>query len=355
MKKVFFLLILFINSHYAKSQTPASIIAELIVLNNQVKNDNCINKKGLIVTNKALNNFFANKIASYLSETGDLSLYKNYATLNSSDGVLNISSNVSAKPGEDGRIKSLTTVGVKANIADGFDACLMAMVETGYAFRNIAGILVASEELEPGTGWQYDDWLKKLANNPPADPKTLSKILVDSYKKRYIQGKGIYKPDPTTTLSALHLTQMNNIAVELDKLSGVLIEKLNDQLLTISASRNECSIYAPDEDDKFYHIDLAHFLDVLSKTNKDKQIVNQAKITQQTVLKAMISNYRGRERAGSFGSYGLAIYFPPNEKSYKEDGYATGGYEKDNKVYPVEFVQNYRWADFLHAYFKVVP
>lgn len=55
----------------------------------------------------------------------------------------------------------------------GFDACLMAMVETSYALRDVAAYLVGSEELEPGPGWKYDDVLAAIVANPGQDAKTL--------------------------------------------------------------------------------------------------------------------------------------------------------------------------------------
>ena len=48
----------------------------------------------------------------------------------------------------------------------GFDACLMAMIETAYAMRDVSHYMVGSEELEPGDGWQYDDVLQKLQHDP---------------------------------------------------------------------------------------------------------------------------------------------------------------------------------------------
>ena len=44
----------------------------------------------------------------------------------------------------------------------GFDACLMSMLEVGYAMRDVGNTLVGSEELEPGPGWKYDDWLRSI-------------------------------------------------------------------------------------------------------------------------------------------------------------------------------------------------
>jgi hypothetical protein len=41
----------------------------------------------------------------------------------------------------------------------GFDACLMATVETALTMSQYADYLIASEETEPGVGWYYTDWL----------------------------------------------------------------------------------------------------------------------------------------------------------------------------------------------------
>ena len=54
-------------------------------------------------------------------------------------------------------------------------------------------------------------------------------------------------------------------------------------------------------------------------------------------------------------SYGLAIYFPSNMLAYTSDPRAEHGYEKTNALFPVEFVQRRKWADFLHAYLARTP
>jgi hypothetical protein len=67
----------------------------------------------------------------------------------------------------------------------GFDACLMSMIETAYALRSGASIMVGSEEVEPPFGWRYDTWLSKLAKTPTMTPADVGKLLVDSYKDLY--------------------------------------------------------------------------------------------------------------------------------------------------------------------------
>ena len=47
----------------------------------------------------------------------------------------------------------------------GFDACLMGGFEIAYALKNDANYLIASEELEPGSGWEYKKLLNQLSKN----------------------------------------------------------------------------------------------------------------------------------------------------------------------------------------------
>lgn len=65
----------------------------------------------------------------------------------------------------------------------GFDACLMSTLETAYVCGNYADYLIASEEVEPGTGWYYTDWLNELSANTSVSTLELSRGLVDDYVK----------------------------------------------------------------------------------------------------------------------------------------------------------------------------
>ena len=83
----------------------------------------------------------------------------------------------------------------------GFDACLMAMIETGYALRNTGVVLVGSEELKPGAGWNYERWLRPLADDPAAHAAAdLGKLLVSAYRDEY-------GDRDDTTLSAVNLAR----------------------------------------------------------------------------------------------------------------------------------------------------
>ena len=60
---------------------------------------------------------------------------------------------------------ALESAGVKFDFI-GFDACLMATVETALTMSEYADYLIASEETGPGVGWYYTDWLTALGMDP---------------------------------------------------------------------------------------------------------------------------------------------------------------------------------------------
>jgi hypothetical protein len=251
---------------------------------------------------------------------------------------------------QDGLVQSLARK--KLDVL-GFDACLMGMVETGYAMRHLTNYFVASEELEPGVGWKYDDWLQKLESNPGIDGKDLAKLLVDSYST--------YGKNTAQTMAAVDLSGFEDVTNRISKFASNLQAKLPTELQAIKLARQDCSMYAPNPyneqppKDYFFHIDFVQFCDRLMQRTSDPQLKSEAQDAKNALLAQVLKNYRGSFRSGNFGSYGMAIYFPVSNTQYKSDVFERGGYKKDNHFFPVEFVEKEKWADFLQAYFKVVP
>lgn len=66
----------------------------------------------------------------------------------------------------------------------GFDACLMATAEMAVVASDYARYMVASEDLEPGDGWNYS-FLSALATQPRQDGAAVGRLIVDSYMDFY--------------------------------------------------------------------------------------------------------------------------------------------------------------------------
>ena len=63
----------------------------------------------------------------------------------------------------------------------GFDACLMATVDAVNMLQGYASYMVASEENEPGCGWEYDGFLTGLGEDPSMSGDQAGILICDSF------------------------------------------------------------------------------------------------------------------------------------------------------------------------------
>lgn len=95
----------------------------------------------------------------------------------------------------------------------GFDACLMATVDTAHTFSDLAHYMVASEEVEPGNGWLYSGFLGALADHPLMTPLELAKRICDSY----LEGCELAGTQDIITLSVINLSQISRMTEAYDR------------------------------------------------------------------------------------------------------------------------------------------
>jgi hypothetical protein len=219
----------------------------------------------------------------------------------------------------------------------GFDACLMAMIETAYALRKVGKVMVGSEELEPGAGWNYSDWLAVLTANPEMTAHDLGKALVESYRKTY---SGV---DEATTLSAVDLKKIGDVRSAVDGLADAMTALTPNEFQSVLTARAACGTYAPGYG--LHGIDLAHFASQVRGAGAPGTGPVAAAV-EEAVDAAVVANHAGEDRRDSFGSRWLGVYFPARKALFQADP-DRDGYFKTNTNYPVEFVQDSRWADFL--------
>lgn len=102
----------------------------------------------------------------------------------------------------------------------GMDACLMGMVEVAYQLRTNASYMVASQEVEPLTGYPYTAILQNLTAHPEMTAEALAKLIVQEYGRYY---KGESRGSITqVTQSATNLRVVEKLAEALERLAAVL-------------------------------------------------------------------------------------------------------------------------------------
>ena len=165
---------------------------------------------------------------------------------------------------------SFTNVAKAANYRKfamvGFDACLMADYEMAVHLQPFAQYMVASEETEPGDGWDYKSWLPTLAKNPGVDIAKLAPKIVDSFIKSVNQaGYG-----EMGTLSVLDLTKMDALRSAVEEMGASLKGEIDGgNFNAISRIRQNVRSFGDTGDSASDMIDLGVFAKIFAQYDAD--------------------------------------------------------------------------------------
>lgn len=219
--------------------------------------------------------------------------------------------------------------GKKFNIL-GFDACLMATLEIATLVKKYAHIMVASQEVELGTGWDYSRVLSPFLHNKTVDPITLAKNIVTSYESAYQSVTNDY------TQSAIDLNKINLLEQNIDAIGHLLLncikkQRLNSVKITLRNCRNKLCTHF----DEPSYIDLHNFYTniknnlnsfLLHDVNEQKALTHSLQIKLEEGL-ALIGQivYSFASGTNLKNARGISIYFPDHKihNSYPQTLFAT--------------------------------
>lgn len=118
----------------------------------------------------------------------------------------------------------------------GFDACLMSTLETANILVPYARYMFASEETEPGGGWNYTDIMNFLAQNPDADGAGLGEMQCPSYYQHCVD----HDDYESSTFAITDLSQMDELLMSFHDTAREIYEsdQRNEIARAISAVDN---------------------------------------------------------------------------------------------------------------------
>ncbi|MBC7542055.1 MAG: hypothetical protein H7338_04920 [Candidatus Sericytochromatia bacterium] len=141
----------------------------------------------------------------------------------------------------------------------GFDACLMASLEVATAFSGHFKYMVASEETEPGHGWDYTPIVAMMGKQPMATSVAMARNVVDTFitSPKHLKTNG-------RTLSVISLEKLAGVKTSLDALSAKLNADLPAAFQPLATAVHKSPKYGShgahgDE----YSVDLQAFADSL--------------------------------------------------------------------------------------------
>lgn len=182
----------------------------------------------------------------------------------------------------------------------GFDACLMATVENALMLTPYADYLIASEEVEPGVGWYYTNWLTKLSADTSMATVNIGKNIADDFVSVCSKKCAGQK----TTLSVIDLAELE-LTVP-DSLKGFASSTLDllkkDEYKTVSNARGGAREFGTSS-----KVDQVDLVSLSAKLGTD-----ESKALAQKILGAVKYN---RTSSNMTDAYGLSIYFPYRKMS----------------------------------------
>lgn len=190
---------------------------------------------------------------------------------------------------------ALEEAGVKFDFV-GFDACLMATLETAYMLNYHADYMIASEETEPGIGWYYTNWITRLSANTSMDTVDIGKLIIDDF----ITTCRKTVPREITTLSIIDLVALNNEVDETFKLFATSVdEQLDIDFKIVSNAREDTREFNRSRLDQVDLIDLA------------RNIGTPEALDLISALQRAIKYNRTSDNISR--AHGISIYFPYDE------------------------------------------
>ena len=242
----------------------------------------------------------------------------------------------------------------------GLDACLMGMLEVYTAAAPYSRYMVASEEVEPGLGWAYAEFLTGLTNTPEMSPADLAKTIVETYIKNdqrivnteareaFLKDSGLDPEIPQealiqgfsadSTLAAVDLSAVPDVHQKLNAFVTALKEVDQKKL---ADSRSYARAFTNTFDDSLPSpfLDLSNFTAMAAKRVEDETAAKAASALRIAIDQAIVAETHGSNRRGSTG---MSIYFPVSELYWNKNVGAN--------LYSTlasRFAETSLWDDFL--------
>lgn len=200
--------------------------------------------------------------------------------------------------------------GVKIDMV-GFDACLMASVEIAEALSPYANYLVASEEVEPGRGWDWAAYLRHMVDNADSTALSTGKAIVDSYVEKMRKSGS-----EMVTLSLVDLNKVGALTQSLGELFASISAQLESatpeqryKIWSELAYARRTSVDFQTSwffDNEFDLVDVGDFMSMPKFAGLDVT-EEQVDAVRQSLEQAVVYARQGEQ---FWGSSGLTMYFP---------------------------------------------
>lgn len=215
----------------------------------------------------------------------------------------------------------------------GFDACLMANFEVARTISPYAKYMVASEELEPGNGWNYIAIMSGITQAPSIDGKALGEGITRGYKNFYTGGNQGHR-DASITLSVTDLSKIDALNTAFSELAlrnqAMIKAGGREGVIRTARARSSSEDFGsrgkgPSAAEFF---DMGDYANNLKSLSPDPETKKAADVLLAALSAAVVTKVSG---AAHPRSSGLSLYFPNTGKELLASGYTKHPFQTGMK------------------------
>lgn len=215
----------------------------------------------------------------------------------------------------------------------GYDCCVMQDADIASVNANYFDYMVASQELENGTGWDHDHYLYKVKNNDEIDPKNVLFDICESFlDDNHPVVENYYGSDCLQTLSVLDLSKMGEFTTAFNAFSNALGTTKNSYNTAVSAFRNSFNNFG----EKCYGLcDFKSFISSFTGLNEERQAILDILNGGELVIKnSYCPNYTSHK---GISPCGLNAFVPLSLKAKTILQVGEGDYTNDGSYLATKF------------------
>ena len=183
----------------------------------------------------------------------------------------------------------------------GFDACLMGTVETANMLATYSDYMYASEEMEPGSGWDYTAIGNYIASHPDTDTVSLGKEVCDSFYESCKEADD----EDLATLAVIDLSKIDELLVSFNTFAKSMYDAGEDSAETAAMIRGigEADNFGGNNKTEGY----TNMVDLGGVVNACSDYANGADAVMKAINSAVVYKISGSTHTSAMG---LSVYYP---------------------------------------------
>ena len=222
----------------------------------------------------------------------------------------------------------LAAAGVDNLALLGFDACLMATFEVASTMAAHADRLVASQELEPGHGWDYTA-LETAYRGGTVDE--VASAIIDGFANQALASG----TENEITLSSVDLTNFAAVDTAVSEFAAALTERVSDVAPTVGRTLASTLGFGSNPDPR-YDVNMKDLGILAGEISVDAlDVADEADAVVRAINDIVLDKVDGQATRGATG---LSIYFPASGQYY-DPAYAA-------------VAERTGWDEFLTTYYE---